>query len=150
MLLQTRRAMIDMHVRDMLRIMGAAPALRTLAQLERMAGPDRDELEPPSSGEVPEPVEAPSAEEADVTQSTTSTPSPPSPRSIPPPRHDSSSSPSSPSASVAVAADITPYESQDPRSPQNTSRSTQLTSGDFAWMMEDRQGELARQEGCSS
>jgi hypothetical protein len=38
--------------------------------------------------------------------------------------------------------------SDDPRSPSNTSRSSELTTGDFAWMMEERR-EATRDENCT-
>ena len=154
-LLQTRRALIDMHVRDMLRIMGAAPALVTLAQLEQMAGPEEDEgVGANGDGDEGEREETPPGREATdhapgettdeevrVTHATTPTILSTSPRPTNYVRFSSSSS-SGRDAS---------YESQDPREPPNTSHAGQLTSGDFAWMMgEERRAEPHEQGGCLS
>lgn len=154
-LLQTRRALIDMHVRDMLRIMGAAPALVTLAQLERMAGPEEDEgvgvgvgangdegeREMPPGREATDHAPGETTdEEGRVAHATTPTILPTSPRPTNYVRFSSSSS----------GRDAS-YESQDPREPPNTSRAGQLTSGDFAWMMgEERRAEPNEQGGCLS
>lgn len=138
--------MVDIHVRDLLRFMETGQALRALAQLERMAAPDPDELEATSWEDVPELVETTLVTEDIVSRLMTPTPSPP-PRSSPDLlRPDSSSS----LATTTAVTDDLLLESQDPRSPQNTFRESQLTSGDFAWMMGERPGELTGQEECSS
>lgn len=66
---ESRRTVIATHVREMMRIMGHAPALETLDALERMAGEDPEEVE-----ETPplEPVVTP-IEEAGESPSSTRT-----------------------------------------------------------------------------
>lgn len=63
---QSRRTVIATHVREMMRIMGHAPALETLDALERMAGEDPEEVETPPLEPVVPPVE-----EADQSPSST-------------------------------------------------------------------------------
>lgn len=145
-----------MHVRDMLRIMGAGPALRTLAQLERMAGRDRGERgdqdgrrrgqngdhgtgtgrSSPANGHEHEGADGDTWRGVDAWSGDAVS-------------GDVSDLPGLSTSDLESAAYDTTYGSGDPR--ENTTGTGQFASDDFAWMMaEERRGESSGQEGCAS